>query len=205
MRLDAESKGPQLCGKGHDPRVTRVGKVLRSLHLDELPRFWNVLKGDMSLIGPRPERLHFTLQYAKKIPLYTERTRLLKPGLTGLAQITLGYDDSLESVIRKTHFDLAYRLSLIDPRVWLKVEAWIIFNTLVYLFRGGRPLGQAWDLQDAADPAAAVPTALAMSLVRYRDTLNPALVTMRGRADLNGKLSAPSAPSGERMDVRHHD
>jgi lipopolysaccharide/colanic/teichoic acid biosynthesis glycosyltransferase len=86
MRNDAEKNGPQLCGKGGDPRVTRLGRILRSTHLDELPQFWNVLKGEMSFIGPRPERPHFTVRYFKEIPMYRERTRYVKPGITGLSQ-----------------------------------------------------------------------------------------------------------------------
>src|SRR5690606_23653504 len=68
MRMDAESLGPQLAKKGLDPRVTRIGKWLRALHIDELPQFVNILRGDMSLIGPRPERPYFTAQYSKSIP-----------------------------------------------------------------------------------------------------------------------------------------
>jgi polysaccharide deacetylase family protein (PEP-CTERM system associated) len=133
MRMDAESNGPQLCSKSGDPRVTRLGKFLRSTHLDELPQFWNVLKGEMSFIGPRPERPHFTVKYFQEIPAYRERTRMLKPGITGLSQITLGYDDSLESVMRKTHFDLIYRSSLSNFRAWFRMEAWVVVNTLRYL------------------------------------------------------------------------
>lgn len=142
MRTDAEKNGPQLCKKGPDSRVTKVGELLRSTHLDELPQFWNVLKGEMSFIGPRPERPHFTVKYFEKIPQYRERTRLIKPGITGLAQITLGYDDSLESIIRKTRHDLIYRDSLIGFRSWIKMESWIIWNTLRYLLNRA-PLGEA--------------------------------------------------------------
>jgi polysaccharide deacetylase family protein (PEP-CTERM system associated) len=138
MRMDSEVNGPQLCNKHGDARVTPFGRFLRSTHLDELPQFWNVLKGEMSFIGPRPERPHFTVKYFEKIPLYRERTRKAKPGLTGLAQITLGYDDSLESVIRKTHFDLAYRDSLFSLTEWLRMETWILINTFRYLI-GQKP------------------------------------------------------------------
>jgi polysaccharide deacetylase family protein (PEP-CTERM system associated) len=134
MRIDAESLGPQLAKKGLDPRVTKIGKWLRALHIDELPQFVNILRGDMSLIGPRPERPYFTMQYAKQIPHYLDRTLWIKPGLTGLAQIILGYDDSLESVVRKVHFDYAYRSATCNFWAWLKMELWVCFNTISYLF-----------------------------------------------------------------------
>ena len=134
MRIDAESLGPQLAKKGLDPRVTKIGKWLRALHIDELPQFVNILRGDMSLIGPRPERPYFTMQYAKQIPHYLDRTLWIKPGLTGLAQIILGYDDSLESVVRKVHFDYAYRSATCNFWAWLKMELWVCFNTVSYLF-----------------------------------------------------------------------
>lgn len=134
MRVDAESLGPQLAQKGVDPRVTRLGRRLRALHLDELPQFWNILKGEMSFIGPRPERPHFTRQYAQSIPHYLDRTLGVKPGLTGLAQIILGYDDSLQSVIRKVHYDYSYRASLSSLSSYLRLESWILVNTLLYLF-----------------------------------------------------------------------
>ncbi len=133
MRTDAEAAGPQLCIKGLDPRVTSIGKWLRALHLDELPQFWNILKGDMSFIGPRPERPHFTEQYLKTVPHYPQRTLLVRPGLTGLAQIILGYDDSMDSVIRKTYFDLSYSAALSTFGSWLKIESWIFLNTFIYL------------------------------------------------------------------------
>ncbi|MDB5106822.1 MAG: polysaccharide deacetylase family protein locus subfamily [Fibrobacteres bacterium] len=175
MRSDAEKNGPQLCGKGGDPRVTRLGRILRSTHLDELPQFWNVLKGEMSFIGPRPERPHFTVRYFKEIPQYRERTRYVKPGITGLSQIVLGYDDSLESVVRKTHFDLAYRASLSSLAAWLRLEFWVMFNTVKYLLNRG-PLTEA-----ARPPVLTVPDLESlgrprMAMVRHRGTLKPTLV-----------------------------
>ena len=133
MRLDAESAGPQLCAKGLDPRVTRAGKWLRALHIDEIPQFLNIIRGEMSLIGPRPERPHFTRQYGESLPHYSDRTRFIRPGLTGLAQILLGYDDSLESVIRKSHYDMSYRASFCSFGSWIKMEAWIVIQTFRYL------------------------------------------------------------------------
>ncbi len=146
MFTDAEVAGPQLCQKGHDPRVTRVGWWLRALHLDELPQFWNILKGDMSFIGPRPERAHFTLQFGKTIPHYQQRTLFVKPGLTGLAQVVLGYDDSLESVVRKTYYDYSYRASMGSFVTWIKMEAWVYVHTVGYLLQPLRRSGEVRDL-----------------------------------------------------------
>src|SRR5690606_37338521 len=112
MFTDAEKAGPALARINGDSRITRVGWWLRATHLDELPQFWNILKGDMSFIGPRPERAHFTTQFRDSIPHYENRTLFLRPGLTGLAQICLGYDEGHESVVRKSYYDYAYRVSL---------------------------------------------------------------------------------------------
>jgi polysaccharide deacetylase family protein (PEP-CTERM system associated) len=134
MRIDAESLGPQLAKKGLDPRVTYVGKWLRALHLDELPQFVNILRGDMSLIGPRPERPHYTEKYAQVIPHFHDRTLWIQPGLTGLAQVLVGYDDGLSSVVRKVHYDFAYRSSICNFGSWVKMELHICWKTLGYLF-----------------------------------------------------------------------
>lgn len=146
MRTDAEKNGPQLAAKGVDARVTKVGWWLRALHLDELPQFWNVLRGDMSFIGPRPERAHFTLQFGETIPHYRQRTLFVKPGLTGLAQITLGYDDGMDSVVRKSYFDYSYRASFSHFRSWARMEWWILINTLGYLAIKPRREGDTRDL-----------------------------------------------------------
>src|SRR5262245_65261184 len=91
MRKDAEAgTGAVLAQKG-DPRVTAVGRFLRRTRLDELPQLWNVLRGDMSLVGPRPERPELFVDLARAIPYFEERMRDVKPGITGLAQISLGY------------------------------------------------------------------------------------------------------------------
>ena len=90
-----------------DPRVTRVGRILRATHLDELPQLWNVLQGEMSFVGPRPERLMFVEQLERVIPGYTHRLAI-RPGITGLSQLRNGYDESLRSVRRKIRYDLLY-------------------------------------------------------------------------------------------------
>ena len=146
MRVDAENLGPQLAKKGLDPRVTRLGKWLRALHIDELPQFVNILRGDMSLIGPRPERPYFTLQYSKSIPHYLDRTLWIKPGLTGLAQIVLGYDDSLDSVVRKIHYDFSYRSATSNIFAWARMEIWVAINTILYLFIKPEFEGETRDL-----------------------------------------------------------
>jgi lipopolysaccharide/colanic/teichoic acid biosynthesis glycosyltransferase len=106
MTCDAERTGAQWAVPG-DPRITRIGALLRKTHLDELPQFWNVLRGDMSVVGPRPERPEFVPSLAQAIPQYEERL-LVKPGVTGLAQVRLPADTDLDSVRRKLAYDLYY-------------------------------------------------------------------------------------------------
>lgn len=106
MGVNAEANGPQWATKD-DIRVTRVGRFLRKTRLDEVPQFLNVLRGEMSLIGPRPERLVFVRQLENDIPYYHDRLLVL-PGITGLAQIINGYDDGIDSVRRKIELDRKY-------------------------------------------------------------------------------------------------
>jgi len=106
MVTDAERNGPQWAAK-NDCRVTRIGRFLRKTRLDEVPQFWNVLRGEMSLVGPRPERLCFINQFEREVPRYRERL-LVRPGITGLAQVENGYDTDLESVRRKVALDRRY-------------------------------------------------------------------------------------------------
>lgn len=106
MRNDAEKDGAKFAVKG-DARITSIGKFLRKTRLDELPQLINVLRGEMSLVGPRPERPEFMAQLSEEIPYYLDRLGL-KPGLTGVAQIINGYDNEIESFRRKAAFDLYY-------------------------------------------------------------------------------------------------
>ena len=107
MKHNAEKKtGPVWAGKD-DPRVTKIGRILRKLHIDEFPQFINVLKGDMALVGPRPERPSFVDNLRSKIPLY-ERRMNIKPGITGWAQVKHKYDESLTDVKDKLRYDLFY-------------------------------------------------------------------------------------------------
>jgi lipopolysaccharide/colanic/teichoic acid biosynthesis glycosyltransferase len=107
MAHDCEARSGARWSTPGDPRVTPVGRVLRATHLDELPQLWNILRGDMSLVGPRPERPEFVVQLEQAIPQYRERLRV-RPGVTGLAQVQLPPDTDLESVRRKVACDLTY-------------------------------------------------------------------------------------------------
>lgn len=106
MRTDAELSGAQFAQKS-DPRVTLIGRLLRRTRIDELPQLWNVLRGDMSMVGPRPERPQFMEQLSDQIPNYVERLGL-KPGITGMAQVVNGYDNEIEGFRRKVGYDLLY-------------------------------------------------------------------------------------------------
>jgi lipopolysaccharide/colanic/teichoic acid biosynthesis glycosyltransferase len=107
MTVNAEAGTGAVWAQRNDPRVTLLGGILRRFHLDELPQLFNVLKGEMSLIGPRPERPEFVHLLAEKIPDYTERLAV-RPGITGLAQLNLPPDSDLNSVCRKLYLDLQY-------------------------------------------------------------------------------------------------
>ena len=107
MAQDAEADGPPRWAGRRDSRVTRVGRFLRRTRLDELPNVVNVLRGEMSLVGPRPERPEFVAQLEREIPFY--RTRLLvRPGLTGWAQVNYPYGDSVYGALEKLEYDLYY-------------------------------------------------------------------------------------------------
>jgi len=107
MVADAERKCGPIWATPNDPRITHLGKILRKTRLDEIPQFINILQGDMSLVGPRPERPKFVLEFCSQVENY-DRRLAVRPGLTGLAQIENGYDSSMASVVRKVHYDLHY-------------------------------------------------------------------------------------------------
>ena len=107
MVQDAESKSGPVWATVNDPRETPLGRILRKTHLDELPQLWNVLKGDMSLIGPRPERPVFVEKFRQEIPEYTQRLAV-RPGITGWAQVNHVYDQTIEDVRKKVEFDREY-------------------------------------------------------------------------------------------------
>ncbi len=106
MRIDAEDAGPVWASKDDD-RTTRIGKIIRKIRVDEIPQFWNILRGEMNFVGPRPERPHFVEQLAREIPYYEQR-HLIAPGLTGWAQIKYAYGASIEDARQKLQYDLYY-------------------------------------------------------------------------------------------------
>jgi lipopolysaccharide/colanic/teichoic acid biosynthesis glycosyltransferase len=106
MRMDAE-RGTPVWARDDDDRITRVGRIIRLTRLDELPQLWNVLRGDMSFVGPRPERPFFVEQLAAAIPFYRQR-HAVKPGLTGWAQVKYRYGSSIEDAREKLRYDLYY-------------------------------------------------------------------------------------------------
>jgi sugar transferase (PEP-CTERM system associated) len=107
MRTDAEAAGKAVWASENDPRITRVGHVIRKLRIDELPQLWCVLKGEMSIVGPRPERPSFVEELTRELPYYAER-HMVKPGLTGWAQINYPYGASIEDARVKLEYDLYY-------------------------------------------------------------------------------------------------
>ncbi|HYG81963.1 MAG TPA: TIGR03013 family XrtA/PEP-CTERM system glycosyltransferase [Pyrinomonadaceae bacterium] len=133
MRVDAEKDGPVWALK-EDDRVTRVGRVIRKIRVDEIPQFWNILKGEMNFVGPRPERPHFVRQLAEEIPYYEQR-HLIAPGLTGWAQIKYPYGSSIEDARQKLQYDLYY-----IKNQSLALDAAILFETIktILFSRGAR-------------------------------------------------------------------
>jgi lipopolysaccharide/colanic/teichoic acid biosynthesis glycosyltransferase len=128
MIKNAEEHGAQLATK-RDLRITKFGRFLRLSRLDEIPQFYNVLKGDISLIGPRPERPEFVKTLSEKIPFYEVR-HVIKPGLTGWAQVNSNYAMSEEDMIEKLQYDLYYikhRSVFLDLRIILKTISTVIF------------------------------------------------------------------------------
>jgi exopolysaccharide biosynthesis polyprenyl glycosylphosphotransferase len=130
MREDAENSTGPVWASPSDPRITPIGRVLRRFRLDELPQFFNVLAGDMSLVGPRPERPEICAQLEKEIPFYAERQNVM-PGLTGWAQIRYPYGSTLEDTRRKLEYDLYYikNLSLrLDLQIMLSTLRIVVFG-----------------------------------------------------------------------------
>ncbi|MFL6336859.1 MAG: TIGR03013 family XrtA/PEP-CTERM system glycosyltransferase [Pyrinomonadaceae bacterium] len=130
MRTDAERDGPVWASKEGDARTTRVGRVIRKVRVDEIPQFWNILRGDMNFVGPRPERPHFVKQLAEEIPFYEQR-HLIPPGLTGWAQIKYPYGASVEDARQKLQYDLYY-----IKNQSLLLDAVILFETVKTILFG---------------------------------------------------------------------
>lgn len=128
MRMDAEAEGPRLYNKENDPRLTRVGRILRTTHIDELPQLWNVVCGDMSFVGPRPERRHFIDQIMQHDPRYVELYRV-RPGVTSYATIYNGYTDSMEKMLKRLELDLKY---VENHSLWLDIQLmWTTFYKII--------------------------------------------------------------------------
>jgi lipopolysaccharide/colanic/teichoic acid biosynthesis glycosyltransferase len=163
MRVDAEATTGAVLAEENDPRITRVGRFLRKTRLDELPQLWNVLKGEMSLVGPRPERPELLENLTLAIPFFEERMRGCKPGITGLAQVSLSYsghaprdgqlaglEQSLtnpfgfeqargaiaDDLRTKLLFDLAYVAALERFDTFIAAELWVIVKTPWVMLRG---------------------------------------------------------------------
>jgi sugar transferase (PEP-CTERM system associated) len=134
MRVDAEAGTGAVWAIRNDPRVTPVGRVIRKLRLDELPQLFNVFRGEMSIVGPRPERPEFVRALSEQIPYYRQRL-CVRPGITGWAQISHKYGDSIEDTITKLEYDLYYIKNLSQS-----LDTYIIFHTLktMLLTRGAQ-------------------------------------------------------------------
>jgi len=163
MRVDAEAKTGAVLAGENDPRVTRMGRLLRTTRLDEIPQLWNVLNGEMSLVGPRPERPELLENLTLAIPFFEERMRGCKPGITGLAQVSLtytgrapagsplsnlqnalgnpyGFDEArgalADDMRTKLLFDLGYVAALEHFTTFIRTELWIILRTPYVMLRG---------------------------------------------------------------------
>ncbi len=128
MEVDAEKEGPMLYQHENDQRITRIGKFLRSHHLDELPQLWNVVKGDMAFIGPRPERKFFIDQIMEHDPRY-EQLYAIRPGVTSYATLHNGYTDTMEKMLKRLEMDLYY---LEHQSLWMDIKIlWYTFANIV--------------------------------------------------------------------------
>jgi lipopolysaccharide/colanic/teichoic acid biosynthesis glycosyltransferase len=128
MRKDAEPDGTPQWAKEDDERATRVGRILRRTHLDELPQFLNVLRGEMSLVGPRAERPELVEMFQQHVPFYRARL-LVKPGMTGWAQINFGYASTIDETVVKLEYDLYYikhRGLLVDSMILLRTPSTVL-------------------------------------------------------------------------------
>ncbi|HVS92108.1 MAG TPA: sugar transferase [Mucilaginibacter sp.] len=130
MYIDAEKFGPQL-SKDNDPRITKWGRIMRKTRLDELPQFWNVLKGDMSVVGYRPERKHYIDQISAFVPEYKDMLNH-KPGITSLGQVHYGYAQNVEQMCERLKYDLLYARNIA-----LDVDLGIIFKTVKVMVQAG--------------------------------------------------------------------
>lgn len=130
MRADAEDDGPLLCQGVDDSRLTKTGKFLREHHLDELPQLWNVFKGDMAFVGPRPERKYYIDKIMERDPRYRFLYQI-RPGVTSYATLYNGYTDTMEKMLKRLDYDLYY----LEHRSWL-FDARILFLTFWSIISG---------------------------------------------------------------------
>ncbi|WP_341663378.1 sugar transferase [Vibrio sp.] len=136
MYVDAETRSGAVWATENDPRITKVGRFLRKTRLDEIPQLFNVVRGEMSIIGPRPERPSFYNKLESEIPYFADRTYGVMPGITGLAQVNQGYDTCIDDVRKKVGYDHSYALSLRSLKSWIMMDVSIITKTLIVMVDG---------------------------------------------------------------------
>lgn len=129
MRTDAEATGPRLSSDS-DNRITKIGRILRKYRIDELPQFWNVLKGEMSIVGPRPEREYYIRQIVKHVPFYS-LVYQVRPGITSWAMVKFGYASTLSQMVERTRFDLIY-----INNMSLLLDLKIMIHTILTIIKG---------------------------------------------------------------------
>ena len=129
MCTNAEKDGPQLSSQ-NDSRITKIGKILRRTRMDELPQFWNVLRGDMSLVGPRPERAFYIEQIVQRAPHYLHLQKV-RPGITSWGQVKYGYAENVDEMIQRLKFDILY-----IENMSIALDIKILFYTVSIVFRG---------------------------------------------------------------------
>ena len=130
MKKDAEKSTGPVWSQKDDPRITRVGKFIRKVRIDEIPQMWNVLKGEMSIVGPRPERPFFVEKLSLEIPYYKRRLKV-RPGITGWAQVKHKYDETIEDVKIKLRYDLFY-----IENMSLRMDIKILLRTVFVVISG---------------------------------------------------------------------